>query len=387
MHPNLRKASVNWIDGMKVNKDHFHQTEDWIIDHFKDIAALRLTDNEYGLLPASDDVDTSVNFQIDIEQTQFIKVTLLSCRAITRGGIRIEITPYISKLYSLERNQFEVKFDLNNASNQQYAIVVTVDPYHRTPIGDPDPEEHPLRHPFSIPKYSVDIIPSKEVNSEEFSTYHLTIGKFRVVGGEVQVEDYIPPCTSMSSHPTLVEFYREFETLLNDTRQHLTQFIKKNRALDDRTVNQNVLALSESMLMTMAIFQDEFQLEIPNKSPIYLFKFFLRHIRLVSTELNCMPEDDRLNVYNTFNRSFAAGTFENMINNILNLKYSHRQIYQVIAKLHQEISTFNEILSKLPYSSAPAYERPREEPEPQPEQAAPKKMGSTVKIFRGGREL
>ncbi|MEK6478361.1 type VI secretion system baseplate subunit TssK [Catalinimonas sp. 4WD22] len=387
MHPNLRKASVNWIDGMKVNKDHFLQTEDWVIDHLKDIAALRLTDNEYGLLPASGDVDTSVNFQIDIEQTQFVKVTLLSCRAITRGGIRIEITPYISKLYSLERNQFEVKYDLKNASNQQYAIVITVDPYHRIPVGDPNPEEHPLRHPFSIPKYSVDIIPSKEVNSEEFSTYHLTIGKFRVVGGEVQVEDYIPPCTSMSSHPTLVEYYREFETLLNEIRQSLTQFIKKNRALDDRSINHNVLALSESMLMTMAIYQDEFQLEVPTKSPIHIFKFFLRYIRLISTELNCMPEDDRLNVYNTFNRSFAAGTFENMIHNILNLKYSHRQIYQVIAMLHQEISTFNEILSKLPYSSTTAYERPREEPEPQAEQPAPKKMGSTVKIFRGGREL
>lgn len=387
MHPNLRKASVNWIDGMKVNKDHFHQTEDWVIDHLKDIAALKLTDNEYGLLPASDDVDTSVNFQIDIEQTQFIKVTLLACRAITRGGIRIEITPYISKLFSLGNNQFEVKFDLNNASNQQYAIVITVDPYHRIPVGDPNPDEHPLRHPFSIPKYSVDIIPSKEVNSEEFSTYHLTIGKFRVVGGEVQVEDYIPPCTSIRSHPTLLEYYREFEKLINEAKQHLTQFIKKNRALDNSSVNHNVLALTESMLMTSAIFQDEFDLELPNKSPIFLFKFFLRFTRLISTELSCMPEDDRLNVYNTLNRSFAAGTFENTVTNILNLKYSHRQIYQVISRLHQEVTTFNEILSKLPYSSAPSYDRLREEPKPQAEPVAPKKMGSTVKIFRGGREL
>lgn len=86
MHPNLRKASVNWIDGMKVNKSHFQQTEHWIADHLKDNIALSLTDYNYGLLPSSEEVDNSLDYQIEVEQTQFVKITLFSCRAITRGG-------------------------------------------------------------------------------------------------------------------------------------------------------------------------------------------------------------------------------------------------------------------------------------------------------------
>jgi hypothetical protein len=387
MHPNLRKAAVNWIDGMKVNKNHFLQTEDWLIDHLKDIAAVNLTDHSYGLLPSAEGNNASINFQIEIEQTQFLKVTLLSCRAITRGGIRIEITPHVTHLFSLEKNHFETSFNLKNAANQQYDIVVTVDPYQRVPVGEPDADEHPLRHPFAISKYSLDVIPSNHVNTEEFSTYHLTIGKFRVVAGEVQVEEYIPPSTALSSHPALLEFYREFRDLFNDMKQNLTQYIKKSRSLDDRSVNQNLLALAESLIISMAIFQDEFEIDLPQKPPVDLFKFFMRLSRLVYTELNCMPEDERLVVYGSLNQSFGAGTIENTLSSVLNLKYAHRDIYHVITALHQQISKLSEIIAKLPFSAPTPYQKPREEVPFTPEPEAPKRVGSTVKVFRGGRQL
>lgn len=388
MHPNLRKAAVNWIDGMKVNKNHFLQTEDWLIDHLKDIAAVTLSDHHYGLLSSAEGSNTSINFQIEIEQTQFLKITLLSCRAITRGGIRIEITPHVTHLFSLEKNHFETSFNLKNAANQQYDIVVTVDPYQRVPVGDPDPEEHPLRHPFAISKYSLDVIPSNHVNTEEFSTYHLTIGKFRVVAGEVQVEEYIPPSTSLSSHPALLEYYQEFRSLFNDMKQNLTQYINKSRSLGDRSVNQNLLALAESMTISMAIFQDEFEIDLPHRPPVDLFKFFMRLTRLLHTELNCMPEDERLMVYGALNQNFGAGTIENTITAVLNLKYVHREIFQVMTAMHQQMSKLSEIISKLPFSTAPAYQKPREETfKPQAEPEAPKRVGSTVKVFRGGRQL
>ncbi|WPP49129.1 type VI secretion system baseplate subunit TssK [Catalinimonas niigatensis] len=384
MHPNLRKASVNWIDGMKVNKKHFQQTEDWALDHLKDIVALSLTDHNYGLLPGSEDIDASLDYQIEVEQTQFIKITLMACRAITRGGVRIEITPYVSKQFSLGKSHLEVVFDLKGTSNQQYDIVVTVDPFTRVAAGDPDPEEHPLRHPSSLPKYSVDVIPSNHINTEEFSTYHLTIGKFRVVAGEVQNENYIPPCTRISSHPTLLEFYRDFEKQLNEAKQHLTQYIKKSRSLGSHSENHNVLTLTESMLMNIAVFEDEFQMEIPNQSPSYLYIYFKRLIRLISTELNCMPEDERLMVYNTFNQSFTAGTFENVISSVLHLKYTHRDIFQVMDKLFQETSRLMEIISRLPFtsqSSGQHYQKQEEIPAPE------KPRTSGAKIFRGGQQI
>lgn len=391
MHPNLRKAAVNWIDGMKINKNHFLQTEDWLIDHLKDVAALTLTDYNYGLLPSADGSKESVNFQIEIEQTQFLKVNLVSCRAITRGGIRIEITPYVSNQFRLDKRLLETVFDLKSAANQQYDIVVTVDPYQRVPVGDPAPEEHPLRHPFAISKYTLDVIPSNQINAEEFSTFHLTIGKFRVVAGEVQVEDYIPPSTTVSSHPMLLDFYQKLKGVFQDMKLNLVQYIKKSRAMGGHSVNQNLLALTQSIVSRMAVSQDELEIELPQKSPLELYKFFMQLGRLIHTDLSCMPEDDRLQVYAALNQSFGAGAIENTINSILNLKYAHRDIFQLVSTEYQLFLKLSEIFAKLPFSlqtAQPTYQKPREEPaKPQPEPEAPKRMGSTVKVFRGGRQL
>lgn len=383
MHPNLRKASVNWIDGMKVNKSHFQQTEDWVADHLKDNIALNLTDYNYGLLPSSEEVDNSLDYQMEVEQTQFVKISLFSCRAITRGGVRIEVTPYISKHFSLDKALLELVFDLKNATNQLYDIVVTVDPFNRVAVGDPDPEEHPLRHPSSIPRYSVDVIPSSQINTEEFSTYHLTIGKFRVVAGEVQQENYIPPSTRVCSHPTLLEFYHDFGKQLNEMRQHLTQFIKKSRSANGQHNNQNILELAKGMLMNITTYEDEFQLELPQKSPLYLFIYFTRLIRLISTELNCIPEDERLMIYNSFNQSFTAGKFENIISSVLQMKYSHRDLFQVMDLLYTQTSSLMEIISRLPYGSGQGQVK-QEAP---PEASTPKSSGSGPKIFRGGQQI
>lgn len=390
MHTNHRKAAVNWVDGMKINKNHFQQTEDWFVDNLKELAALSLTDYSYGLLPTYDEAQASINFQIDIEQTQFVKVNLLGCRAITRGGLRIEITHHLSKFLSPEKNKHEIIFNLRNTPNQQYDIVVIVDPFSRIPVGDPDPDEHPLRHPFAIPKYSVDVVPTNQVNAEEFSTYHLTIGKFKVLAGEVQVEDYIPPCASLQSHPALQSFYNEFHRILSEMKDHLTKYIKKVRSHESAyNVNENVLALAESMVMTQSIFWDEFTLEIKAASPLQLFKYIIRHIRLISTELSLMPEDERLKVYEAFNRSVGANSFETTIATMLSLPYRHRDLYQTFSTLYGSFRQFAEIIAKLPYTEYPVQPKPEvekvKENIPQPE--SPKTFGSTVKILRGGKPV
>lgn len=390
MHPNLRKAAVNWIDGMKVNKNHFQQTENWFLDNLKDIAALSLNDSSYGLIPASDDVNTSVNFQIDVEQTQFVKITLLGCRAVTRGGIRIEVTPQVKKFLSTENAHHEAVFILKSAPNQQYDIVVIVDPYARIPVGDPDPEEHPLRHPFTIPKYSLDVIPSNQVNTEEFSTFHLTIGRFRVLAGEVQVEDYIPACASVQSHPALKSFYHEFERTLLEVKDHLTKYIKKVRGHQSAYgIDQNVLALAESIVMTQAVFWDEFLLEVKTAPPVQLFKYIVRFMRLISTELSLMPEDERMRVYEIFNRNVGPNTFESAINTGLSLPYRHRDLYQTFSSLHRALKTLAELIARLPYTeyTAPPKFEPEKPKENAPQAEPAKSFGSTVKIMRGGKSV
>ena len=51
MQEPLKHFPVNWIDGMKINKNHFLQQERAFVDQLKDITSLGLHQNNYGLLP------------------------------------------------------------------------------------------------------------------------------------------------------------------------------------------------------------------------------------------------------------------------------------------------------------------------------------------------
>ena len=50
MPPEQKKQAVNWTDGMKLNKDHFIEHENWVLDGIRNTASLRLTEFNYGLL-------------------------------------------------------------------------------------------------------------------------------------------------------------------------------------------------------------------------------------------------------------------------------------------------------------------------------------------------
>ncbi|MGB0932148.1 MAG: hypothetical protein ACPGVB_15300, partial [Chitinophagales bacterium] len=150
---------VNWIDGMKISKEHFLAFEDAVNDYLRDIRALRLTDNNYGLLPASPHTKHSLELRIHGNE-----VELLSCRGITREGVRIEITNFnLQKLTAaIPKEDSSV---LDNRPGGLYDIVVVVDSYDREPFGKPNSEESPPRHPFTLPKYSLELVPSRPKNT------------------------------------------------------------------------------------------------------------------------------------------------------------------------------------------------------------------------------
>ena len=46
-----KHLSVNWTDGMKVNKEHFIDTENFIVDNLRDVASIPVNTYNFGLLP------------------------------------------------------------------------------------------------------------------------------------------------------------------------------------------------------------------------------------------------------------------------------------------------------------------------------------------------
>src|SRR5690348_11341109 len=89
MYGDLQYLPVNWIDGMKISRQHFEETGRYLEERLLDTAAQQLTDHGFGILPAAD----SLKLTVICETGNRILLELVSCKAVTPGGFRIQILP------------------------------------------------------------------------------------------------------------------------------------------------------------------------------------------------------------------------------------------------------------------------------------------------------
>ncbi|MDR2232003.1 MAG: type VI secretion system baseplate subunit TssK, partial [Tannerella sp.] len=206
--------SVNWVDGMKISKEHLMQTEDHFTDSVRDAVNIRLTGYNYGLLPPYKGETLSSDFAIMERTSNHVEIELRRCSAVTAGGCRIDINPdghtgYLTLDHVFEEND-------RNAENV-WDVILIVHPFGRVPSGMPDPEETPPRHPYADRKYVLSVTASGHINSAELGMQNLIIGRVVRNNNRYEVDtSYIPPCTSMQSHPDLQKYYEQFRKCLND---------------------------------------------------------------------------------------------------------------------------------------------------------------------------
>src|SRR6202035_566729 len=138
----LTHLPVNWIDGMKISRKHFEETEYFIHEQVRDGAAKQLTDFNFGIFPAEKSFDLSVSCDF----SQQINIELKTCKAITPNGSRIQILPEDAIKVNTNFKSIAAKFGLQSAQSQNLYIVLSVNLFKRMPAGEPMMEESPPRH-------------------------------------------------------------------------------------------------------------------------------------------------------------------------------------------------------------------------------------------------
>ena len=94
-------------------------------------------------------------------------VRLKSCNAITKGGLPIV---YYDGLYGDEKPCATISESGLQAEDSEYMVLISVDPYHLIPVGEPDPEEVPLHHPVCLAEHKNSIsFPKNQVNKSFYS--------------------------------------------------------------------------------------------------------------------------------------------------------------------------------------------------------------------------
>ncbi|MEP7170469.1 MAG: hypothetical protein ABI855_13955, partial [Bacteroidota bacterium] len=153
----LKHKAVNWIDGMKISKEHLIQQESFFTDSLRDAASMLITKLNYGLLSPISESGKSINIKILVDPSKVIKVHLLECHAVTRAGERIEIMGDNAVKINSDADKLTADYNFTESKEKTFYAVLSVNLFARNPVGKPDPDEIPPRYPHAVPQYTVEV--------------------------------------------------------------------------------------------------------------------------------------------------------------------------------------------------------------------------------------
>lgn len=350
MNEPIKYFQVNWINGMKIGKDHFKDQENAFSDQIKDSIASRLNTHNYGLLSPLAGKQNSLNIWHNLDNQKILRLKITECRAITLGGARIEISDIISGSNQNPIPYPETTIDLESKKDGIYYITLSVNPFSRVAFGGANPDEDPPRRPYTIPQYKISTIPEDELSKQQIGPFHLTIGKMSIVDGRPSiVENYIPPCVSINSHPDLIDFhssvddfYVRIEKFMVEIIQKLKQTRKTNKLAD------SMLIISNRLLPYISMNTARLRWELINEPPIGLLVHIAAFAHSFRTILDTEVFQEREEIINFFTDwcDIPKGKFDNILNNCMNFNYHHIDIFHNLEQVNELMKIIYSIFEK-----------------------------------------
>ena len=350
----IQKRLVNWVEGMKISKNHLVQTEDYLIDIIRDVASIRLIDNNYGLLPPYRGEPLSSDFEIINRIGNHVEINLKKCNAITAGGCRIHINPTDASSYLHLDYSFDSDADRQQDETQlSWDVILMIKPFERIPVGIPDAEETPPRHPDALQTYNLFITPSGEINAGEFGMHHLTIGRIVKISDRYEVDSsYIPPCTSMSSHPDLKGYYERFGQYLSNIETSSIKVVQKIHDQDNTSdIAKNINLVCESLLNYISTVYFNFKNNGRFYSPAETINIFSSLAHICFSAIQYMSKKQREKMLQYFYEwndvAVTPGYFTELLTGMIEVTYNHHNIRFLMDKSEEFMSIFSGLWLKL----------------------------------------
>lgn len=221
----IERLFVNWVDGMKISREHFIAQEMAVRDHLRDALMAGVGDQHYGLL------------EPPVVVVEGREARLTSCRAVCRDGSRIELLPAHGQ---------QVVCDLrpalkDGAEGRSFFLLAMLRPEQREGVGAFTDE--PPRQPVVTPGVSLQWLPVEKLNAPALRSAMVPVARFTVRGGEAQTgADYVPPCFTIDGFELPERVRKEFGTtlgqLVRNTGSVLGKLYSKPRDIQERFPNR-----------------------------------------------------------------------------------------------------------------------------------------------------
>ncbi len=347
MLTDLTHMPVNWIDGMKITKKHFEESEQYLHEQVRDVNAQQLTDFSFGILPA----ERSLDLTVFCDYSQQINVELNACKAVTPNGIRVHITQTSAVKINTNFKEIAARFGLLTTQTQNLYITLNINPFNRVPTGEPLMNENPPRHPYTQPEIKLDIIPAEYINTGQL-TGSLVIGKISYQNGELLFQrEFIPSCTAVNSMPIVLDWHNRFRQLSESWEQHCLKIIQKINAKSQQanSLTGSIQKLSEKVLEQLVSQKIYYQWIIQKSAPVFMCELLLRHIQHLYNTIICMAEKEREEMLNYFAEwaDVQTGMIDNQTVKALQIQYNHYDINQVLSDIHQVYNLYLQIFQRL----------------------------------------
>jgi hypothetical protein len=333
---------------MKINKSHFIAQDNAWRDALHDASALALSPLRYGVLPASVAGEDSFNVKISLDNQNTLRASVLSCQAITSGGIRINL-PALSNGNSADTDGVPTtSFQFSPSGGETiWWVVLTVHPFAMQPAGSPDLSSNPPRYPFIVPSYQVQVISEAQFNQFAGNPYALFIGKVTINGNAARVEDeYIPPCFSVSAHPDLIALHSELDQFLSGLEARCTLIVQKIfKKSQQNDLSELVMFLCDRVMLYLGQAITNFRWGLVHESPASLFATVVSLSRVIKNTVDLRIGSGKEELMNYMSEwcELKQGELETLLTSMANMRYDNNDVNKNI----QKMAVFVRVIGKL----------------------------------------
>lgn len=339
---------VNWIDGMKINKNHFIDQDNAWADTLQEMASLNLSPVRYGVLPASVARENTFNVKISLDNQDSLRVSVLSCHAVTLGGMRISIPALSVNGQPDTGNILNTVFPFSSAKTEAaWWIFLFVHPFEKQPVGTPDISENPPRLPFVLPTYTLEMI--SESNYREFANhpYGISISKVIQNGSEVKIdEDYLPPCFSIMAHPDLLSLHGELDKYFADIELYCSKIVQKIFVKKQQNeISELVMFLCDRVMLYLGQAISTMRWKMIYEPPMEMFMGIAMLARIMKNTIDLRIGSGKDELMNYLGEwcELKQGELETMLSKMANAGFNNNDINKSI---HQVV-VFVKITSRL----------------------------------------
>lgn len=342
---------INWVDGMKINKDHFIGLENYFISRIRGWRGSMTDAFNYGLLPAEGGYEQTVNFIPDIDN-QKLRVRLINCQAVTPSGYWIDISDDSQgKEGENTGSGVELSLDLSELEEGDYYLVLSVDPFARVAVGQVSSTENPLRFPYVMPEYTLRMASVETGVKGKLDTDSIIIGKFAYRNNRTEViSDYVPPCASIQSHPILIKFYEYLIQELQALEQNIIALIAEiNIRESSNILTETIHHLAGVLLMFLSANATEYRWYLKNKPPVLMVDWAVTLAKIIKNELETRTAEEKEKLLNYFYDQFDINPskFKQLLDNTINVEYDHDDINHALEKSEEFLKVISTLFNEL----------------------------------------